>query len=189
MVEETVKRYGRLDIFWHNAGPGGPRGFEDTNEAEYDEFMNIHLKGGFFGIQAAIPQLRKTGGGSILITASISGLKAWSPSAAYACAKAALVNLTKWLAAYYAKDNIRVNCLCPGVIRTGAWQIAERDTAVQEMFDDMMTATPMNRAGTSEEVAASALFLVSADASYITGETLCVDGGSYAYARPRTGSL
>ena len=181
MVQETVRMFGRLDIFWHNAGNAGPGSLERTSEEEYDFTMALHVKGGFFGAKFALPELQKVGGGAILFTSSLAGLKASRSSPVYSLAKSSLVMLTKCLALHYSKDNIRINCICPGAVDTPLWPSfvgRESDVndpaAVTRMY---MQKTPMGRFAEPEEIAQMALFLASANASYVTGAVIPVDGG------------
>lgn len=181
MIGKAVGTYGRLDIFYHNAGVAGPGRIELTTEEAYDQIMNIHLKAGFFGAKFAAPEIKKAGGGSILFTGSGLGLRPSSQSPAYSVSKAALLMLTRALAVALAKDNIRVNAVCPGPISsTPLWQdvLARNPEIVPEEYENMnKQRRPIQRLGTPEEMAQAALFLVSNEASYITGVALPVDGG------------
>jgi NAD(P)-dependent dehydrogenase (short-subunit alcohol dehydrogenase family) len=181
MVCATVATFGRLDIFYHNAGVAGPGRIELTMEEAYDQIMNIHLKAGFFGAKFAIPEIKKAGGGSILFTGSGLGLRPSKQSPAYSASKAGLLMLTRALAVALARDGIRVNAVCPGPISsTPLWQgvLARNPDIVPEEYAKMnMEVRPIKRLGTPEEMAQAALFLVSPEASYITGVALPVDGG------------
>jgi NAD(P)-dependent dehydrogenase (short-subunit alcohol dehydrogenase family) len=181
MVRQTVQTFGRLDIFWHNAGNAGPGSIERTSEDDYDFTMALHVKGGFFGAKFAIPEMKKNGGGAILFTSSLAGLKASRSSPVYSLAKSSLVMLTKNLALHYSKDNIRVNCICPGVVETPLWpSFIGRDADVhnaEEVTRMYKQRTPMGRFGEPEEIARAALFLASDAASYVTGAIMSVDGG------------
>jgi NAD(P)-dependent dehydrogenase (short-subunit alcohol dehydrogenase family) len=181
MVKTTVATYGKLHIFYHNAGVAGPGRIELTTEEAYDQIMDIHLKAGFFGAKFAASEIKKAGGGSILLTASGLGLRPSSQSPAYSVSKAGLVMLTRALAVALAKDGIRVNAICPGPISsTPLWQgvLARNPEIVPEEYTQMnIQNRPIKRLGTPEEMAQTALFLVSPEASYITGVALPVDGG------------
>src|SRR4030042_1317340 len=181
MIRTTVATYGRLDIFYHNAGVAGPGRIELTTEEAYDQIMNIHLKAGFFGAKFAAPEIKKAGGGSILFTGSGLGLRPSSQSPAYSVSKAGLLMLTRALAVSLAKDGIRVNAVCPGPISsTPLWQgvLARNPEIVPEEYTQMnIQVRPIKRLGTPEEMAQAALFLVSPEASYITGVALPVGGG------------
>lgn len=181
MVKKTVATYGKLDIFYHNAGVAGPGRLELTTEEAYDQIMDIHLKAGFFGAKFAAPEIKKAGGGSILFTGSGLGLRPSSQSPAYSVSKAGLLMLTRALAVALAKDGIRVNAVCPGPISsTPLWQgVLDRnpDIVPEEYVQMNIQIRPIKRLGTPEEMAQAALFLVSPEASYITGVALPVDGG------------
>jgi NAD(P)-dependent dehydrogenase (short-subunit alcohol dehydrogenase family) len=181
MVKTTVATYGKLHIFYHNAGVAGPGRIELTTEEAYDQIMDIHVKAGFFGAKFAAPEIKKAGGGSILFTGSGLGLRPSSQSPAYSVSKAGLLMLTRALAVSLAKDGIRVNAICPGPISsTPLWQgvLARNPEIVPEEYARMnMQVRPIKRLGTPEEMAHAALFLVSPEASYITGVALPVDGG------------
>ncbi len=181
MVQRTVKEFGKLDIFWHNAGNAGPGSIERTTEEEFDFTMALHVKGGFFGAKYALEELKKAGGGAVLFTSSLAGLKASRSSPVYSLAKSSLVMLTKCLALHYSQFNIRVNCICPGAVETPLWpSFVGRDSdvhnaeAVTQMYKQR---TPMQRFGEPEEIARAGLFLASAAASYVSGAILTVDGG------------
>jgi NAD(P)-dependent dehydrogenase (short-subunit alcohol dehydrogenase family) len=181
MVLETVQAFGRLDIFWHNAGNAGPGSIERTTEEEFDFTMALHVKGGFFGAKFALPELKKAGGGAILFTSSLAGLKASRSSPVYSLAKSSLVMLTKCLALHYSKDNIRINCICPGAVETPLWpSFVGRDSDLHdpaEVTKMYKQKTPMGRFAEPEEIAQMALFLASDAASYVTGAVIPVDGG------------
>lgn len=181
MVRATVARYGKLDIFYHNAGVAGPGRIELTTEEAYDQVLDIHLKAGFFGAKFAAPEIKKAGGGSILFTGSGLGLRPSRQSPAYSASKAGLLMLARALAVALAKDGIRVNAVCPGPIAsTPLWQgvLARNPEIVPDDYAKMnMEVRPIKRLGTPEEMAQAALFLVSPEASYITGVALPVDGG------------
>jgi NAD(P)-dependent dehydrogenase (short-subunit alcohol dehydrogenase family) len=186
MIKLAVDTYGRLDIFWHNAGIVGPDNIEDIIEETYDSMMTVHLKAAVFGTRFAVPQIRKAGGGSILFTSSVAGLKQSSYSLTYSLAKTGLVMLTKKLAVDLAKDNIRVNCICPGRVETSSrLSIADQKGQAmgigpEEWVKRDKRRIPMGKYITEKEVVDGALFLVSDRASSITGVALPIDGGFLA---------
>jgi NAD(P)-dependent dehydrogenase (short-subunit alcohol dehydrogenase family) len=175
MVRNAAKAFGRLDIFWHNAGNVGPGAIEKTSEEDYDLTMAIHIKGGFFGAKFAVEEMKKAGGGAMLFTSSLAGLK---PS------RSSTVMLTKNLTVHYAQYNVRVNCICPGGVPTPLWPVfLSRDSdgiddqKVDEVTKMYVQKTPLGRLAKPEEIARAALFLCSDSASYVTGEIMSVDGG------------
>jgi len=183
MIETTVKTFGKLNIFWHNAGIAGPGPLENVTEADFDRLISIHVKGGFFGAKAAIPHLKAAGGGSVLFTSAVAGFWALPDNPVYSMAKASLAILTRCLAQQFGKDNIRVNCVAPGAIKTelflGLFN-RDSDKTTEEMDKQVLAPYPMARYGVPEDVAQGALFLVSDEANYITGIALPIDGGRLA---------
>ena len=186
LIKAAVDTYGKLDIFWHNAGIVGPDNIDDITEERYDSMMTVHLKAGVFGAKFAVPEMRKAGGGSILFTSSVAGLKQSGYSLTYSLAKTGLVMLTKKLAVDLAKNKIRVNCICPGRVETSMrLSIAEqrgRTVGIdqEEWVRRDKKRIPMGRYITEKEVVDGALFLVSDRASSITGVALPIDGGFLA---------
>jgi NAD(P)-dependent dehydrogenase (short-subunit alcohol dehydrogenase family) len=186
LVKKTVSTYGRLDIFWHNAGVVGPDDVEHITEEIYDNMMAVNLKAAVFGAKFAVPEIRKAGGGSILFTGSVVGLKQSGFSMSYSLAKTGLVMLTKKLAVDLAKDNIRVNCLCPARVQTPtrraiAGQRAQAMGIDPEEWEKRdRQRIPLGRYVTEKEVVDGALFLVSDRASAVTGVSLPIDGGFLA---------
>jgi NAD(P)-dependent dehydrogenase (short-subunit alcohol dehydrogenase family) len=184
MVREAAAAFGRLDIFWHNAGNVGPGSIEETSEEAYDLTMAIHVKGGFFGAKFAVAEMKKAGGGVILYTSSLAGLKTSRASTTYGVAKAALISLTKNLTLTFAPYQVRVNAICPGAAETGLWPAftnrgsdvydPKKTEAVSQMYREK---TPLGRLTDPQDIANAALFLCSDMGSYITGEILSVDGG------------
>jgi len=186
LIRQTVVTYGRLDIFWHNAGIVGPDNIEDITEEGYDSALAVHLKAAVFGAKFAVPEIRKAGGGSILFTGSVAGLKQASYSLTYSLAKTGLVMLARKLAVDLARDNIRVNCICPGRVETET-RVAiagEKAKALgiskEEWVKGDVSRIPLGRYVTEEEVVIAALFLVSDRAASITGVALPIDGGFLA---------
>ncbi len=179
MIDTCVERYGRIDILFCNAGVTLPKLLPDSTEEEIERVFDVNVKGPLYAARHAIPiMLTQAGGGVILFTASKTGLAAQTDSPVYCASKGAVVLLAKALALDYAARGIRVNALCPGII----------DTPMLRHFADAMpdpaaawaaygAAQPMGRLGTPEECAAAALWLVSSEASFVTGVALPVDGG------------
>jgi len=181
MVAQTVETFGRLDVFWSNAGIAGPGAIERVTEETFDRCLDVNLKAAFFGAKEAIDPLKRSGGGSVLFTSSVAGLKPSPGSPVYSITKAGLVMLTRSLALYLAKSNIRVNCLCPGSVDTPllAAALAREPTIVDPaaLRQRILDATPMGRFGELRDVASAALYLVSDDAPFMTGVALAIDGG------------
>ncbi|CDO89354.1 short-chain dehydrogenase [Mycobacterium triplex] len=174
MVATAVDRFGRVDVLLNNAGFGGPHlALADTDEALFDKILAINLKGVFLGMKYAIPTMLDNGGGAIVNTASASGLVGWKGLSCYAAAKAAVVQMTKSAALDYAKTNVRINAICPGMTYTGLAGAKPDD----EVPPGGYLPTPMARWGEPAELAAAALFLASDEASFVTGAALAVDGG------------
>jgi NAD(P)-dependent dehydrogenase (short-subunit alcohol dehydrogenase family) len=183
MIDTAVNTFGRLDILYNNAGFLGPA-FDQTTEEIWRKVVDIDLTGPFLACMNAVPVMKEQGSGVILSTASEAGLKATGPHIAYHSAKGGVVMLTKSLAKTLAKDNIRVNCVCPGPTNTGITQeIMSKmpsDAARQEWLKNRGAQVPIGRSGEPEDIAAAALFLVSDDASFVTGVAFPVDGGRTA---------
>jgi NAD(P)-dependent dehydrogenase (short-subunit alcohol dehydrogenase family) len=179
MVAAAVEQHGHLDIICNVVGVAGLAQalIPDIDEAEYDQLMNINLKSVFLGMKYAIPAMLAGGnGGAIVNWSSVGGLRASMQTTAYGASKAGILSMTRTAAREWGKDNIRVNAICPGFIYpTGMTLMGE------EKFPDAAKAaaskSSMNRAGHPDEVASVAAFLVSDDASYMTGSTVVVDGG------------
>lgn len=181
MAEETIKAFGKVDIYWHNAGIAGPGIIERTTEEDFDRLIAIHVKGGFFGAKYLIPEMKKIGGGTILFTSSLSGSKPSAGSPSYSIAKAGLQILAQCIALAYAKNNIRANVISPGAAETPLWPaFISRDPDIippAEMEKRALSKILIGRLIKPEEIAQAALFLCSNEAFVITGVILPVDGG------------
>jgi len=176
LVGETIRRFGALHIAVNNAGvagPGAPTGEYPIDG--WDKVIAINLSGVFYGMRYQIPAMKVAGGGSIVNMASILGQVAFRNSPAYVAAKHGVLGLTKTAAIEYARENIRVNSVGPGFIRTPLL-----DHMGEETLKAIAAMHPMNRLGTVAEVAAMVLWLASDQASFVTGAYFAVDGGYLA---------
>lgn len=182
-VDAAVDRWGGLDIMFNNAGFGGALGpIETTTVDDFDLTFDVLVKGVFLGIKHAAPAMRERGGGSIINTASVAGLQAgWSPHL-YSVAKSAVIHLTKSVALEYGEHNIRVNCICPGVIATplAAGRPDVSDEALEKMKGALGRTQVLGRIGDPTDIAQAARWLASDESSYVTGHAQVVDGGAYA---------
>ena len=179
MVAATVAAYGRLDCAFNSAGIDiEDSRITDCDESVFDRIMSVNVKGTWLCLKHQLKQMEAQRGGAIVNAASIAGLKGAPLMAAYAASKHAVVGLTRSTAAEFAKRNIRVNVVCPGVIRTPMTRRhAEQDPAMPAR---MAAMHPMGRIGEAAEVAAVVLWLCSASASFVTGHAHAVDGGMAA---------
>jgi NAD(P)-dependent dehydrogenase (short-subunit alcohol dehydrogenase family) len=186
MIEVTEKHFGKLDVLFNNAGIMHSKDDDalTTDEAIWDLTMNINAKGVFFGCKYGIPALRRAGGGSIINTASfVALLGAATPQIAYTASKGAVLSLTRELAVIHAKEDIRVNALCPGPLRTPLL-MSFLDT--DEKKQRRLVHIPMGRFGEAKEIAYAAVYLASDESSYVTGTEFLVDGGlTAAYVTPQ----
>lgn len=176
LVQKTIATYGRLDFAFNNAGIEGVSAqVPDCTEEIWDKTMGVNLKGVWLCMKYEIPEMLKSGGGSIVNCASIAGLMGFVGMPAYTASKHGVIGLTKTSALECAKTGIRVNAVCPGAIKT---PMLDRTTGnkkeVEQQYADM---EPMGRLGQPEEVANTVLWLCSNQASFITGQALAVDGG------------
>jgi NAD(P)-dependent dehydrogenase (short-subunit alcohol dehydrogenase family) len=177
-VGEVEARLGGLDILVNNAGIHRSGGALETDRALWDEVMAVNLWGTFLGCRAAIPALRRRGGGAIVNLASVNALSGAPRAAAYAASKGGVRALTMALAIDHARENIRVNCVCPGAVATPLLEgVIAGATEPEAMRGTVVARHPMGRIAEPEEVAAVVAFLASADASFMTGLAIPVDGG------------
>jgi NAD(P)-dependent dehydrogenase (short-subunit alcohol dehydrogenase family) len=180
-VELARSAFGRLDILFNNAGidPLRARSVIETDVEDWDRILDVNVKSAYLMSRAAVPLMREGGGGSIVNTASIAGLKPAGDETAYSVSKAAMVSLTGALALDFAADGIRANCVCPGymemVMTDRRRDLTEEQQAARA--SGAAARVPLGRQGTYEEVARAVLFLAGPDSSYITGAALVVDGG------------
>ena len=183
-VAAASKHFGRLDVLFNNAGTGGARDPADAVTAEgFDSVMHLHVRAALLGIKYAAPIMRAQGGGSIVSTASVAGLQAGYGPVLYSIAKAAIVHMTHVAAAQLGASNIRVNCICPGLIATNIFasslglpsQLGE--TRIDAIAEASKNSQPIPRGGRARDIAEAALFLASDGASFVTGHALVVDGG------------
>ena len=178
LVEQTVADFGGIDIFFANAGiSGGLAGLFDQSSADWEEILRVNLIGPWLAIKYAAPHMKQRGGGSIVCTASVAGIRAGAGGVAYSASKAGVINLVKTAAAQLCDSNIRVNAICPGLIETGMTQgiydmarAAGKETAIGQL-------NPLRRGGEPSEIAEVALFLASDQSSYVNGHALVADGG------------
>lgn len=178
MVDETVNLYGAVDCLFNNAGISGTPGtpITDLDEAEWEQVININLKGVWLGMKYVIPVMRQNGGGSIVNMSSIYGLIASHlQMPAYTASKYGVIGLTKSGARDYALDNIRVNAICPAYIHT---EMVDGPMAEDpELANKVIGLHPIGRLGTVEEIAEAVLWLSSDKSSFVTGHALTADGG------------
>ena len=183
VVQETVSRLGHLDILVNSAGVfmNGP--IETVSEEDYHNVMDINVKGTFFMCQSAIPEIRKAGGGAIVNVSSDAGIMGNTECSLYCTSKGAVTIFTKALAVDVAKDNIRVNCVCPGDILTPMLdKEAARSDDPQSYLEEMQRHYPVGRVGTPKEVAATICFLASESAPFVVGAAWSIDGGLTAFS-------
>jgi NAD(P)-dependent dehydrogenase (short-subunit alcohol dehydrogenase family) len=165
--------FGRLDFLINNAGIHGRLGLEETTEDEWSRVIDADLKSAWLGMKACIPAFRRSGGGAIVNTSSVYGMVASGKATAYHAAKGGVLMLSRAAAVEYAGENIRVNSIHPGLIETPM-----TETLPANWKSHLRELTPMRRSASPNEVATAALFLLSKDASFITGAQLVIDGVS-----------
>jgi len=185
MVTDTVARFGALHVGFNNAGIMHPEDGDvvDTKERIWDLTMGVNAKGVFLGCKYEIPAILASGGGSIINTASfVAILGAAAPQIAYTASKGAVLALTRELAVIHARQNLRVNALCPGPLRT---ELLMSFLDTEEKKQRRLVHVPMGRFGEAAEMAQAALFLASDESSFVTGTDFMVDGGlTAAYVTP-----
>ena len=179
MVEQVVKKHGRLDIAINNAGIGGPWGrLSDITFADWDRLMDINLSGVFYCMKAELTAMAEMKTGVIINVSSIAGLRGLAHSSAYSATKHAVIGLTKSAALEYARANIRINAVCPAFTRSPLFdKMFEIDPSYQEK---LLRNIPMRRYGEPGDIADAMVWLASEDASFVTGQCLPLDGGMTA---------
>ena len=187
LVAQTVADHGGLDIFHANAGiSGGLAGLFEQSAADWQEILRVNLIGPFLAIRHAAPHMKERGGGSIICTASVAGIRAGAGGPAYSASKAGLINLVQVAATQLCGSNIRVNAICPGLIETGMTKPFFDWARSSGKEDRLGHLNPLKRGGQPDEIARAVLFLASDEASYVNGQALVVDGGlsaSHPYSR------
>ncbi|HEU4368708.1 MAG TPA: glucose 1-dehydrogenase [Methylomirabilota bacterium] len=183
-IAATVQRFGRLDCIFNNAGYGGVGGrVEEISIAGFDETIGVLVKGVLLGMKHAAPVMKRQGGGSIISTASVAGMRAGLGPHVYSAAKAAVIHLTRTVAMELGEHNIRVNCICPGGIATPIFgkglglSVERADEIVPLMKGVLENLQPIKRSGLPEDIAQAALWLASNDSTFVNGHALVVDGG------------
>ena len=172
VVARTVERFGRLDVLVSNAGVLSPNGrIHNLTTADWERAISINLMGSVNALRAAIPPMRQQGGGAIIMTASVSGLTAWSHASPYCVTKAAVIHLAKVAAVEYARDHIRVNCVCPGTFLSAIHAELPR-----EALDAIAAKHPLGL-GSAADLVGAYSYLASDAARWTTGSAIVVDGG------------
>lgn len=188
IVDETKSAFGGLDFVWNHVGHPGPAAVEGVDWEQYNLAMDLNLRSVVVTTEAAVPEIRARGGGALLFTSSVSGLVGSRMSPIYSAAKFGVNGFMKALAMRLAPDNIRVNSICPGPIDTPMLRVfvkrpdqgGTEDVDVEDLIQNRQARVPMGRPGKPEEIANAALFLLSDEASYVTGVAFPVDGGATA---------
>jgi len=186
LVEETAAEHGGLDIVFANAGvSGGWATIAEQTAADWAEILRINLIGPFLAIKYAGPVIARRGGGSIICTASVAGLRSGAGGAAYSASKAGVINLVQTAAQQLSGSGVRVNAICPGLIETGMTVGIYEMARAAGQADRIGELNPLKRGGEPGEIAKAALFLASNESSYVNGAALVVDGG-LASSHPTT---
>jgi len=180
-VEKTLERFGKIDVLFNNAGVFHPKSIPDCTEEEWDETIDSSLKGAFLMSKYALPSMIENGGGSIIHTSSGWGILGGEKAAAYCAAKGGLIVMAKAMAIDHGPDGIRVNCVCPGDVMTPMLpdDAAKRGMSWDE-YEVGAADRPLGRIGVVEDIANAVLYLASDESSFVTGESLVVDGGGVA---------
>jgi len=180
-VDQTLERFGKIDVLFNNAGVFHPKSVLDCTEEEWDETIDSSLKGAFLMSKYVLPSMIERGIGSIIHTSSGWGILGGDKAAAYCAAKGGLIVMAKAMAIDHGPDGIRVNCVCPGDVLT---PMLPEDAARRGMsWDDYAVGAadrPLGRIGTAEDIANAVLYLASDESSFVTGDALVVDGGGVA---------
>lgn len=182
MIATALDHFGGLDILFNNAGGGVRKKIHEFTDDEWNYVVDLNLNAMFRSVRAAIPHFMKKGSGNIVTTASAFGLRGEAEYPAYCATKAAIINLTRQMALDYGSYGIRINCVCPGFIDTPRFRGFPPKVTSDSVLEEKRTKQfvlnkALLRMGTSEEIANGVLFLVSDDASFITGHALVIDGG------------
>jgi NAD(P)-dependent dehydrogenase (short-subunit alcohol dehydrogenase family) len=181
MVGSAIEAYKQIDILFNNAGilpEASKRPMAEITEDVWDQIMAVNLKGVFLTSKYVIPEMMRNGGGSIINTSSNVGHIAMLNRSAYGASKGGVTLLTKAMALDYARYNIRVNCVCPGMIETEmAGDFINKARKDEKMWSEIIAKFPLGRIGTPDDVAYAVLFLASDESSWITGSSLMVEGG------------
>lgn len=191
LVADVARRHGRLDIAFANAGiSGGFKALFEQDAEDWAALLRVNLIGPFLMIKYAAPVIAKQGGGSIVCTASVAGLRSGAGGPAYSASKAGVINLVQTAAQQLATSNVRVNAVCPGLIETGMTAMLYDAARAAGKEGRIGRLNPLRRGGLPEEIARAALFLASDEASYVNGHALVVDGGlssSHPFVRQEYG--
>ena len=172
VVARTVERFGTVDVLISNAGVLSPNGrIHNLDTADWERAFRVNVLGAVNGIKAVVPVMRGKRSGSIVLTASVAGLTAWSHSAPYCATKAAVIQLAKVAAVEYARDGIRVNCVCPGTFLS-----AIHEGLPEEAIDAIATKHPLGL-GSTDEIVGAYSYLASDSSRWTTGSAIVVDGG------------
>ena len=186
LIDEVADRHGGLDIVFANAGiSGGFASISEQTAEDWAEILRVNLIGPFLAIKYAAPVLQRRGGGSIICTASVAGLRSGAGGAAYSASKAGVINLVQTAAQQLSGSNVRVNAICPGLIETGMTRPIYDLARERGKADRIGELNPLGRGGQPIEIARAALFLASDESSYVNGAALVVDGG-LASSHPTT---
>lgn len=179
-VALAVDMHGKLDLVWSNAGVGVFKTVPETELDEWDHIVGVNLKGAYLVCKYAIPEIVRSGGGTIVITASVNSFVADRQWAAYCATKGGVLMLARAMALDHAPEGVRVNCVCPGSVDTAlqeSWLRARSSLTYTDAVAADQAAHPLGRYATAEEVARAALFLSCSDSSFTTGSAVMVDGG------------
>lgn len=187
LIESACQAHGGLDIIHANAGiSGGLAGLFDQSAADWAEVLRVNLIGPFLAIRHGAPRIAERGGGAIVLTASVAGLRSGAGGAAYSASKAGVINLAQTAAQQLTGSGVRVNAVCPGLVETGMTQMIFDRARERGVEGRVGALNPLKRSGRADEIAETVLFLASDAASYVNGQALAVDGG-LSSSHPVTG--
>jgi len=182
MVKAAEDAFGKVNVLVNNAGALSVSTIENISEDDWDRVMAANVKGPFLMSRAALPAMRRAGGGSVINVGSVLGIVAIRDRAAYCASKGAVTMLTKAMALDHAQDNIRVNCLCPSIVESDMTRNLFADTeAGRQARESRLASIPLGRFGKPADIAGLAVFLASEESSWMTGTVIPVDGGVTAY--------